>query len=182
MTDADPVRQILDFWFSENVEAHWFDPDAGIDRQITERFGGLHDRARAGGLDDWKKQAESALALVILLDQFPRNMFRGSPRAFESDAKAREVSRAALESGFDRLQPPRERAFFYLPLMHSENLPDQDECVRLYRELQYEDHLDFAIEHRDIIARFGRFPHRNKVLGRQSSAEELEFLKSHKGF
>ena len=180
--DAGSARKVLDFWFSSAVEAHWFDSDPEIDRQITEQFSDLYQYAYDGELSDWMKDAESALALVILLDQFPRNMFRGSPRAFASDHMAREVSRAAIDNAFDQQRSARERAFFYLPLMHSEDLLDQTECVQLYRRLQDDNSLDFAIRHHDIIARFGRFPHRNQVMGRESSEDEREFLKTHKGF
>jgi uncharacterized protein (DUF924 family) len=182
LPDAPLVRDILDFWFSEEIERQWFSPGPDIDREITERFGALYDQALAGKLDAWKQNAESALALILLLDQFPRNMFRGTPKAFGSDAKAQEVCRAALDRGFDQERTPKERHFFYLPLMHSENLPDQAECVELYRKLGQEVALDYAIQHHDIIARFGRFPHRNKILGRETSEEEQEFLKTHKGF
>ncbi|MDB5522841.1 MAG: hypothetical protein JWM58_604 [Rhizobium sp.] len=181
-TDPASVGKVLDFWFSETVEAHWFESDPEIDRQIAERFGDLQRQASAGELSGWMKNAESALALVILLDQFPRNMFRGSPRAFASDDLAREVSRVAIANAFDQQRSTTERAFFYLPLMHSEDLIDQTECVRLYRRLNDENGLDYAIQHHDIIARFGRFPHRNKVIGRENSEAELEFLKTHKGF
>jgi uncharacterized protein (DUF924 family) len=181
-TDAASARKVLDFWFQERVEKHWFDADPELDREIVENFGEFYRYALEGGLSSWTKTAETALALVILLDQFPRNMFRGSPQSYQSDAQAREVSRIAVANAFDQQRPPKERAFFYLPLMHSEDLRDQTECVTLYRRLQDEEQLKYAIEHRDIIARFGRFPHRNKVLGRDNSEEEEAFLKTHKGF
>ena len=180
--DRTLIDEVLGFWFSPEAQARWFDSTPQFDRTIAERFGALHDRALAGELDHWTGDAAGALALLILLDQFPRNMFRGTPRAFESDAKALAVSKAAIEKGFDQERPLRERTFFYLPLEHSENLADQVECVRLTREASYEDYLDYAIAHHDIIARFGRFPHRNAILGRASSEEEAEFLKTHKGF
>ncbi len=181
--DATSIRRVLDFWFLQRVESRWYDPDPELDREIAETFGDLYGYACQGGLAGWTRTAESALALVILLDQFPRNMFRGSPRAFATDKQAREGSRIALENSFDQQRSPKERAFFYLPLMHSEDLLDQTECVQLYRTLKVdEEGLESAIQHRDIIARFGRFPHRNKVLGRDCTGEELEFLKNHKGF
>jgi uncharacterized protein (DUF924 family) len=180
--DIASARKVLDFWFQDRVEKRWFDPDPELDREIVEKFGDLYRFAREGELSDWTKTAETALALVILLDQFPRNMFRGSPQAYQSDDEARKVSRIAIANAFDQQRSAKERAFFYLPLMHSEDLLDQTECVKLYRRLQDEEELKYAIEHRDIVARFGRFPHRNKVLGRQNSEEEEEFLKTHKGF
>lgn len=181
-TDIVSARKILDFWFSERVEKYWFDVDPDLDREIIETFGDLYQLAYEGELADWMKTAETALALIILLDQFPRNMFRGTPQAFQSDAQAREVSRVALANSFDQQRPVRERTFFYLPLMHSEDLLDQTECVRLYRRLGSDYSLGYALEHHDIIARFGRFPHRNRVLGRESSRDEEEFLRNHKGF
>jgi uncharacterized protein (DUF924 family) len=180
--DTASARQILDFWFSEKVEPDWFRVNPALDQQIKQRFGDLYELARAGELSAWLESGETALALVILLDQFPRNMFRGTPRAFESDEQARGVSRVAIDRHFDRQRSAKESSFFYLPLMHSEDLLDQVECVRLYRRAKDEENLKYAIEHHDIIARFGRFPHRNRVLGRRNSDEEEEFLKTHEGF
>lgn len=180
--DAVSARRILDFWFSEDVEQDWFRVNPALDQQIRGRFGDLYERARAGDLSGWLGTSETALALAIMLDQFPRNMFRGTPRTFESDELAREVSRTAIDRHFDQQRSVRERAFFYLPLMHSEDLLDQIECVQLYRRMKDEENLRYAVEHHDIIARFGRFPHRNKLLGRQSSEEEAEFLRTHEGF
>jgi uncharacterized protein (DUF924 family) len=181
-TDAASARKVIDFWFSAGSEKLWFAVDPEFDREITEKFGDLYRYAYEGELSDWTRTAETALALVILLDQFPRNMFRGSPQAFQSDEQAREVSRIAIANAFDQQRSARERAFFYLPLEHSEDLLDQIECVKLYRRLQDEELLEYAVKHHDIIARFGRFPHRNAILGRQSTEEETEFLKTHKGF
>ncbi|WP_338089144.1 DUF924 family protein [Nannocystis pusilla] len=134
-------------------------------------------RAASGALDGWGAAPRGALALVILLDQFPRNMFRGTPEAFASDAKAREVANAALDAGHEHALTQEERLFLYLPLEHSEELADQERCVELMRALDETPMwLDYAVRHRDVIARFGRFPHRNAVLGRESTAEECEFL------
>lgn len=180
--DIVSARQILDFWFSETVEPDWFRVNPALDQQIRQRFGDLYELARAGELSDWLQSGETALALVILFDQFPRNMFRGTPRAFESDEMARAVSRTAIDRHLDRQRSAKERSFFYLPLMHSEDLLDQVECVQLHRRMKDDENLKYAIEHHDIIARFGRFPHRNKVLGRRNSDDEEEFLKTHEGF
>lgn len=130
-----------------------------------------------GDFDPWVRDADGALALLILLDQFPRNAFRGSARMFESDGQARGIARGAIESGFDKHVERDLRNFFYLPLMHSEDLADQDRAVELARELGGEE-LRYAILHRDIIRRFGRFPHRNEALGRTSTPEEQQFLAS----
>ncbi|MDC0670758.1 DUF924 family protein [Nannocystis radixulma] len=168
---------ILEFWFSPQVRPKWFVRSDELDHGIREDFGELHTRAAAGALDGWAASPRGALALVILLDQFPRNMFRGTAEAFASDAKAREIANLALESGHDHDLAQEERLFLYLPLEHSEELADQERCVELMRALD-ETPLwhDYAVRHRDVIARFGRFPHRNAVLGRDSTAEECEFL------
>ena len=170
-------EKVLAFWFSPQARPRWFVRSEAFDQALREQFGELHARAASGGLDAWATTPHGALALTLLLDQVPRNIFRGTPGAFASDAKAREVARAALAAGFDHDLTQEERLFMYLPLEHSEGLADQDRCVELMRELD-ENHewLVYAIKHRDIIARFGRFPHRNAVLGRDSTEEEREFL------
>lgn len=168
---------VLDFWFSPRVRPKWFVRCDELDREIRSTFGELHARAASGALDGWGAAPRGALALVILLDQFPRNMFRGTPEAFASDAKAREVANAALDAGHEHALTQEERLFLYLPLEHSEELADQERCVELMRALDETPMwLDYAVRHRDVIARFGRFPHRNAVLGRESTAEECEFL------
>jgi uncharacterized protein (DUF924 family) len=177
-----PPSDVLTFWFAPDMEKKWFSSSPDFDREIENRFGALYDAAQAGRLGDWEDAPESALALCIVLDQFPRNMFRDTPRAFGSDAQAQEVSYRALQRGFDTDVEPRQRAFFYLPLMHSEDVRDQQFGVNLYRKLGNALSLDYAIQHHDIIEEFGRFPHRNKVLGRESTPAETEFLKTHKGF
>lgn len=168
---------VLEFWFSAGARPRWFVRSDEFDREIRERLGELHARAAAGGLDGWATTRQGALALVLLLDQVPRNVFRGTAGAFASDAKARAVACAAIDAGLDRDMSQEERLFLYLPLEHSEDLADQERCVELMRELdEAPNWLDYAIRHRDIIARFGRFPHRNAVLGRVSTDEEREFL------
>ncbi|MCA1299493.1 DUF924 family protein [Stappia indica] len=174
--------EILDFWFSDAVEQAWFSRSEAVDREIAERFAATYEAARAGALDGWKGAADSALALTISLDQFPRNLFRGSARAFESDSLALASAKHGLAQGYDQAVGDRQRQFFYLPLMHSEDLDDQTRCVALYRDLGDEHALGFAIEHRDIIDRFGRFPHRNKALGRRNTEAEAAFLEHHSGF
>jgi uncharacterized protein (DUF924 family) len=168
---------IIGFWFAAAARPRWFVRSDEFDQTVRERFGELHARAAAGGLDEWASTPHGALALILLLDQVPRHMFRRLPEAFATDAKAREVSRAAIEAGHDQDLTQEERLFMYLPLEHSEELADQDRCVELMRKLDQEPSwLDYAVRHRDIIARFGRFPHRNAVLGRDSTDEECEFL------
>jgi uncharacterized protein (DUF924 family) len=175
----DPrANEILDFWLGIGPKG-WYEVDASVDRQITERWRGLWETAQAGALDDWRARERSCLALVILLDQFPRNMFRGDPRSFASDRRALAAARWAISNGFDKLVDAPERQFFYLPLMHSEIAADQDQCVRLVLlNLGAGDTLHHARAHRDVIRKFGRFPYRNVALGRRSTPEEAEFLEA----
>ena len=186
---SSQAESVLHFWFapkpgSEVVtyRSYWFIPNPEFDRLCSERFLASYEDAAQGGLEDWRNEPRSCLALILLLDQFPRNMFRGTARAFATDAKARELSRHAMASGYDRELPPLMRMFFYLPLEHSENLDDQLESVRLARALAAEkqDHsedLEYAEQHLETIRRFGRFPARNQALGRQSTQEEMDFLR-----
>ena len=170
---VDPST-VLAFWRTAGPE-RWFRKDEAFDNDFRRRFLLAHEAAASGELAAWSASAEGALALLILLDQFPRNAFRGSPRMFATDAQAREVARNAVDAGFDRQVAPELRNFFYLPFMHSERAADQDLCVRLARELGGESER-FALHHRSIIERFGRFPHRNPVLGRASTPQEQAFL------
>lgn len=176
------AQDVLDFWFSAQMQPMWFAKSDEIDSRIRDTFAPTYEAARRGDLDDWAATPEGALALVIVLDQFPRNIFRGSGRAFEANDIALHRARAALEAGFDRQVDPQRRQFFYLPFMHSEDLADQNRSVRLYQDLGDAGSLDFAIRHRDIIDRFGRFPHRNAALGRADTPAEQEFLRTHPGF
>lgn len=168
------TREVVDFW-SEAGPSRWFRKDPAFDSLMRTRFLALHEAAAGGVHDEWAATSEGALALLILLDQFPRNAFRGSPRMFASDAKALETARAAISAGFDTGVDASLRNFFYLPYMHSEKLQDQDTAVELTRSLGGEQHK-FAVLHRDVIEKFGRFPHRNLQLGRITSAVEQEFL------
>jgi uncharacterized protein (DUF924 family) len=171
-------QEIVRFWTEEVGEARWFARDTALDSEIMRRFGDSYARARDGKLEDWEESGEGALALLLLLDQFPRNMFRGRAEAFATDAKARVVADRAIARGFDLLAPLPLRAFFYLPFMHSEHGPDQTRCVVLVTERLGTDNKQYpyALSHRDVIAEFGRFPGRNVALGRQSTPEELKFL------
>lgn len=197
MTRAQPLTrqdEILDFWFGplapdgfprEDRERFWFGGAREVDDAIRARFAEDVARAGAGVLDSWSETPRGRLALVLLLDQFPRNLFRGTPEAFGHDARALQHALAGLESGQDRALAPVERVFFYLPLEHAENPVLQARSVALYERLRREfpaeaarlqGYLDYAIQHRDIVERFGRFPHRNAILGRPSTPEELAFL------
>lgn len=178
---------ILDFWFAgdrETTQERWFKRDEAFDAAIRVQFGASLEPARDGAFDAWMADARGALALAILLDQFPRNLHRGSPLAFASDAKARAVARqAVLERRLDLALTPTERSFLYLPFEHSEAMADQDIAVALFEGLRDDPAhrapggtIDYAWRHRDVIARFGRFPHRNKVLGRQDTPAETLYL------
>jgi uncharacterized protein (DUF924 family) len=166
---------VVAFWQAVGPEK-WFEKDDALDAAVRERFLATYEDAAAGRLTDWEKSPEGTLALLIVLDQFPRNMFRGSARTFAADAQARALADRALARGFDRKVDPALRTFFYLPFMHSETLPDQERCVALYRALGDAESLRYAEDHADIIRRFGRFPHRNAVLGRTTTAQEQAFL------
>ncbi|WP_374299598.1 DUF924 family protein [Paracoccus sp. (in: a-proteobacteria)] len=176
------ATDVLDFWFSEEMEPQWFAKSDETDLTIRDRFAATYEAAHRRDLDNWATTPEGALALVIVLDQFPRNIFRGSGRAFESNDIALEHARAALDAGFEGQVDAKRRQFFYLPFMHSEDLPDQTRSVELYEALGDAGSLDYAIQHRDIIEKFGRFPHRNAALDRPSTPDEAEFLKTHRGF
>jgi uncharacterized protein (DUF924 family) len=169
----DP-SDVVRFWTDAGPQ-RWFKRDDSFDAAFRDRFLAAHEAAAAGELHTWQETAEGALALVLLLDQFPRNAFRGSPRVYATDATAREIAHAAIHAGFDQEVPVELRQFFYLPFMHSEDLRDLERCVRLNEAVGGEP-LRYARHHRDIVARFGRFPHRNALLGRDSTPEEERFL------
>jgi uncharacterized protein (DUF924 family) len=173
------AEDILAFWLDEVGPSGWYRQDDALDARIRERFGAALQAAGRGEMESWILDPRKCLALLILLDQFPRNMFRDSPEAFALDARARAVAKAALRRGFDAAIPMPGRQFFYLPLMHSESLPDQERSVRLFR-LHGEggDNLDHARAHRAVIRRFGRFPYRNGPLGRVTTEAEHAWLAS----
>ncbi|MBX3479858.1 MAG: DUF924 family protein [Caulobacter sp.] len=172
-------QDIIGFWTSAGP-AKWFAKDNRFDEAIRLRFEPVHFAAARGQYDAWRETAEGTLALLLLLDQFPRNLFRDTAHAFATDPLARTIARQALARGFDQQTEPLLRRFFYLPLEHSEDLADQELCVSLCQGLMDDtgdaETLRYAILHRDIIARFGRFPHRNAVFGREMTAEEQVFL------
>jgi len=165
---------VVDFWRAAGPGL-WFAKDAGFDRRFRERFLPLYEVAARGELGHWLEAPEGALALLVLLDQFPRNAFRGSPRMYTTDTLAREMAEAAIQTGHDQAVEADLRLFFYLPFAHSENLADQERSVALNRHLG-EPNASHAQRHRDIIARFGRFPHRNPILGRTMRPEEQRYL------
>lgn len=182
---AAPV-EILEFWFSDRARALWFEKNSGFDAEIRRRFAPTHQAAMAGRLAGWERAAESCLALVLVLDQFSRNLHRGSARAFAGDALARAVADRGIGRGFDRALHFDRRRFFYLPFEHSESLADQRRSMALFRTLleeqtggwreQAQEQLFYAERHLEIIERFGRFPHRNQALGRETTPDEAVFL------
>jgi uncharacterized protein (DUF924 family) len=178
MDPHDPRAQdVLRFWFrGDERDPRWFRKDDAFDLEIRERFLPVYEQAARGGLAAWRESPAACLALVIVLDQFPRNMFRGTAQAFAADALAREAARTIVAQGWDRAMSPAQRLFAYLPFEHSEDLADQDLSCELMKGFDAEQ-VRYAERHRDIIRRFGRFPHRNAALGRASTAEEIEFLK-----
>jgi len=176
------IEEILSFWFEEVGEKRWFDSSPELDQAIRDRFGALYERLAANLPDKAIKDQRAALAAVILFDQFPRNMQRGTAAAFVTDDLALRIARDALDRNFDDGLTPGEKQFLYMPFMHSEVSADQEHAVMLFKALGNEEALRYAIEHRDIIERFGRFPHRNRALGRESTQDELAFLEGHKGY
>jgi uncharacterized protein (DUF924 family) len=170
------VEEVLSFWLGAGPAA-WYKQDDAFDAEITERFGALWEQGAAGALDElWATNPKGALALIILLDQFPRNMFRGQARAFHSDARALSVACYGIDRGWDMRTPEPERQFYYMPFMHSERLTDQDHCVRLFKERMPGDNVLHARAHREIIRRYSRFPYRNDALGRKTTTAEQAFL------
>lgn len=176
------IHELIDFWFSGETSKLWFNSNPAFDQLLLEKYGALWQTAREGKLDHWGDSAEASLALVILLDQFPLNMFRGNAQSFATEEKSREIASHALAQALDQQLPMARRTFLYMPFMHSEDLEDQARSVQLFSQPGLEDNLRFAGHHYQIIERFDRFPHRNKILGRESSEEELEYLNSKQAF
>jgi uncharacterized protein (DUF924 family) len=173
--DTIGPMDVLEFWRGAGPEK-WFKKDAAFDSEVTERFLSLWENAAAGKLSRWEETPEGALALAIVLDQFPRNMFRGQRRAYESDALALAVAERAITRGFEQRLPHSDRRFLYLPFEHSECLPDQERSLELARRYGDDEFTRYAEEHADIVRRFGRFPHRNAVLDRATTPDEQAFL------
>ncbi len=174
--------QVLDYWFSLPVKGQWFHATAELDADIRQRFLVTWQAAQHGDLYPWEQSPEGGCALVIVLDQFPLNMFRGRAEAYTTEAQARQVAERAIRHGFDRALTDEQKAFLYMPFMHSEVLRDQERSVELYEKAGLIHNLSFAHHHRDIIRRFGRFPHRNEALGRHSTPQELAWLHSKEGY
>ena len=181
-TIPDKREAFIAFWFSEPVSKLWFNSTPAFDDELRDRFAALYEQAAQGQLDSWQSSAHGALALVILLDQIPLNIFRGQAQSFATEQQARAIAGRAIEQGFDRQLTDAQKSFMYMPFMHSENLQDQDRSVDLYTSAGLDANLRFARHHRELIRRFGRFPHRNAILGRASTPEEIEYLNSKEAF
>jgi len=184
---SEEAKRILDFWFGSPEQVSygkprqiWFVKKTEFDREVQARFLSNYEQAAAGELDSWKRHPLSCLALILLLDQFPRNMFRGMAQAFATDWQALSTAQYAIAQGYDRELLSVQRWFVYCPFEHSENLEDQNRSVALFQQLSDDpdsaDAINYALRHREVILRFGRFPHRNEILERVSTPEELEFL------
>ena len=173
----DNSNDVISFWKNAGYEK-WFANDDAFDAEFDQRFRGLHFRAARRELEGWMGDAAGALALVLLLDQFPRNCFRGSAHSYATDGLARHYARRAVEAGFDLQVEPALRTFLYLPFEHSEAMADQELAMELFARMGNEELIKYAVLHRDLIARFGRFPHRNAALGRESTQEEIAYLAS----
>jgi uncharacterized protein (DUF924 family) len=178
---SDWAAQILRFWFDELKPEAWFRKDESVDAAIRERFGALYEQLAQIRAQQIATPLES-IAAVIALDQFPRNMFRGSPRAFATDALALSIAEHAIAAGFDVQLTPQQRLFLYMPFQHAEDRAVQARSIELFARLGLAENLDYAHRHKEVIDRFGRFPHRNEVLGRESTAAEREFVATHRGF
>ena len=175
-------QEILDFWFSQEVRKLWFKSTPEFDALLRDRYREIWEQARRGEFEHWVQNPAGCLALVITLDQFPLNMFRGQALAYSTEAQSRNVARTAIQQNFDRLLEAEQRAFLYMPFMHSEELTDQQRSLELFAQPGLESNLRFARHHHDLIEKFGRFPHRNEALGRDNSAAEIDYLNSKQAF
>lgn len=173
---------ILEFWYSEPMNKHWFKSTSDIDELIRQRYETLWKKGLAGELHAWENDATGSLALILLFDQFPLNMYRGKPESFSSEGRSIELTLQGIERGYDQQLPQSRLVFFYLPLMHSENLEHQALSVVKFEQAGLKDNARFAVHHQNIIKQFGRFPHRNSILGRKSTQEELDYLNSKDAF
>ena len=174
----DTRREVLHFWFEEIEPRQWFEVNPAFDKQVRDRFQVIYNMACEGLCNAWQEDADGAVALCIVLDQFPRNMFRDTARAYESDDTALLTAKYAVSRGYNHILPPVRRKFLYMPYMHSESLSDQNKCVDLFEAMKNDDPVshDYAVKHMKVIEQFGRFPHRNSVLGRAGTPEEAAFL------
>jgi len=182
MGETVTAESIIEYWYSDEVKSKWFNSTIEFDKELKSKYESIWKDALRGELMAWSENAEGCLALVIILDQFPLNMFRGEVESFSSEAMAVRITKKAIEQGFNKNIDKEKVAFLYMPLMHSENIEDQNISVKLFEEAGLMDNLRFAKHHRDIIEKYGRFPHRNKILQRESSQDEINYLNSDEAF
>lgn len=175
-------NDILGFWYAGDIRPQWFNSTQALDKRILDEYEAVWNQAHRGELDAWRQTATGCLALAIILDQFPLNMFRGKPASFATGSHAVEISRRAISQGYDLQLPMDQVTFLYMPLMHSENMDDQNLSVARFEAAGLQDNARFAQHHRNIVERFGRFPHRNEILGRDSTEDELQWLASDAAF
>ena len=180
--NENPIEpsDIIDYWFSEKSKQFWFASTPSIDKEITSKYETVWEKAASGGLSSWGETADGSVALIIILDQFPLNMFRGKAKGFKTESMAVEVALNAIDNGFDEEMDNEKLLFLFMPLMHSENLDHQNLQVYLFEKYNF--NLEFSKHHRDLVKKFGRFPHRNEILGRMSTMEELDYLLSDNAF
>ena len=180
--NENPIEpaDIIDYWFSEKSKQFWFASTPSIDKEITSRYETVWEKAASGDLSSWGETADGSVALIIILDQFPLNMFRGKAKGFKTESIAVEVALNAIDNGFDEEMDNEKLLFLFMPLMHSENLDHQNLQVYLFEKYNF--NLEFSKHHRDLVKKFGRFPHRNEILGRMSTMEELDYLLSDNAF
>lgn len=180
--NENPIEpsDIIHYWFSEKSKQFWFASTPSIDKEITFRYETVWEKAASGGLRSWGETADGSVALIIILDQFPLNMFRGKAKGFKTESMAVEVALNAIDNGFDEEMDNEKLLFLFMPLMHSENLGHQNLQVYLFEKYNF--NLEFSKHHRDLVKKFGRFPHRNEILGRMSTMEELDYLLSDNAF
>ncbi len=182
MVEDTSYQSLVEFWFSDEVSRYWFNSTPEFDQQLIDNYADLWQQGRNGAFDAWLQTANGCLALVILLDQLPLNMFRGKPDSFASEAQSREVAQRAIDRGFDVDMPNKHKAFLYMPFMHSEDLDDQLKALQLFDQPGLEGNFKFARHHYTIVEEYGRFPHRNAILGRESSEAEIAYLNSKQAF
>jgi uncharacterized protein (DUF924 family) len=174
--------EIIEYWYSDSMRKLWFSSTPELDKEIKDKYEKVWKRSARGKYDDWVNTPKGSLALIIVLDQFPLNMYRGDKRSFQTEKKAVEVALSAIDRGYDQKLKNEYLSFLFMPLMHSENLEHQDLSVMLYRKYDLKSSMRYAEHHRDIVRKYGRFPHRNKILGRKSTALEIEYLNSDQAF
>ena len=179
---TNSINEVIDFWFDKQNAKKWFNSTPEFDTEIRAQFKSLWQSAADNKLKVWEESANGCLALCIVLDQFPLNMFRGENKSFQTEHQSIQVAKGAINKGLDAMIDVKRVSFLYMPLMHSEELQDQDLCVTCFENRGLEDNLRFAKHHRGLIEEFGRFPHRNVVLGRKSTPEEIEYLNSKRAF